>query len=283
MSFFIKLFVFAGVGTILGLYLFGKFAGNLLSSPLEKRIENDPSSVWDAAGALEFSYWQPNAAERTELFQNVEQLDWAQLMRLNHLLCAEILAEGSGKEQLVDLECGHIDLPDGSLKEQLVTVVSKLISPSSPYHPQKGELVQGYDGSVFAGDVKNLSVTHLGALEVYACNEEGLPVRPEWIPYKDIEKLYMSSQSYDFLRVWVTYKDKRPKTIYLSPKRYGFSRQSPHQMDLDMSMTRFICHFEAQGSHLSIGIGMQDIQCSAEGGSSVMGLPRVQEAYFLDT
>lgn len=133
-------------------------------------IQGPPEFV--RAAEMQRAYWTPNAEEQAQLeARGVEHLGWQERLRLHHLICLQRL--GPGPE-------------GGTASEKCRQIVRRLLTADSPYRPRPAMIWKepsaplGTDREPdMQGELLNLSLTHLGCLEVYQL-DAAIPLQCGW-------------------------------------------------------------------------------------------------------
>ncbi len=239
----------------------------------------------DQARLIQQHYWMPNPIEKQHLLEKgIVNLAWPETLRLLHLVCLDLLSQGTGQDQLMSDETESTEVPTGEHRELLLQLTQTLLSNSSPYKARPALLWQGDPDpntqrqADQQGFIRNASLTHLGCLEVIRLDANQDPTALDFIPFDDLRGMLLANPAL-FRYGKLFFDDGRPDEIVLIPILYGLSWLTPHQFDQDGTMTRFICHLELEDLKppVSIGIGHQDLVVSAQDKLSLIGLGSMGE------
>jgi Flp pilus assembly protein TadD len=219
----------------------------------------------EQAASIQQNYWSPNADEKKRLLENsVDDLSWEQALRLLHLICLEMLSDGPCKEQLAG-DSEYKEAPSGDNRELIVRLIRRLTSEGSPYKPRNVNVWQRKNtGSNkrnpdLQGEFRNVSLTHLGSLEVIRLDDNLQPAEVAFISLDKLREVVVDHPAF-FRSGKLTFNDGRPDEIVLFPLLYGISRFSKNAYDKDGSFTRFICSIELKEDQFgfAIAVGHQD-------------------------
>jgi hypothetical protein len=249
--------------------------------PLSEATAEDLAPI--AAFRLQHAYWQANPREKAALLaRDRTTLSWAEILRLHHLNCRELLESKEGQRVLTDADADfsldRISHPAASLCNELATL---LLSPQSPYRLRTAAVWQLLDiNSVepeetpraqdMWGEFTNASLTHLGCLEVLRLDEQEQPVSVDFIPFSELS-MVIFARPFFFRFAKLHYLDGREGEV-MCPFLYGISHLSGYASDRTGRTTRFMGnmpnpHFPGG---LSLAIGQQDLFVQEEGKSLTM-------------
>ncbi len=246
---------------------------------------------------IQKKYWRFDATEKASLVQRGPlHLPWPDMLRLNHLCCLEILETERGKNYLHnpdaygrDLEAGnvselHRDLDLGFWPEML----EKFLSAASPYRPRLSLVWQAGapPGVQREPDVQgwfmNESVTHFGSFEVIKVDDDGRPVKIDFVGLDELRHVMFAGNGL-FRLAKLFYDDGRADEMVWMPLLYGVSWGCPEESDHDGSFTRWVGHrtveIAGEGLNIGIGIGHQDFMVATGRGEGVvvLGLGSLEE------
>jgi hypothetical protein len=234
------------------------------------------------------AYWRYDPVE-ADGFRERDRasLSWSELLRLHHLACMDLwqhTCTETKDEETID----PARRPAGALCRELA---QRLLSPESPYRARHCDVWQGEPGTTsqresdLRGELRNASLTHLGALEVLRLDQTRLPgeFRPvglAFIPLDDIRAVLLSRPV--LFRVGkIIYDTDHAPEVVLVPLIYAFSWDSNDELDHNGRMTRFTGFVEVDGAgrkqSLGLGVGQQDLQLQAAEGEQLFGLGSVAQ------
>ncbi|CAG0954924.1 hypothetical protein PLCT2_00413 [Planctomycetaceae bacterium] len=233
---------------------------------------------------MQIEYWTANPAELHTLKSKGSQaLKWPARLRLHHLACLALLADGAAKEQFEEGELGDDELPSSPQLGLVQETTSLLYANDSPFRPRVAAVWQGAlepkrqrQPNAF-GVCSNASLTHLGCLEVITLDDKNMPISLEFLAFDEIQSIAMATPAQ--FRMSRILLEGGADIMALVPLQYGVSWKSPNDFDHDGSMTRFIGMITPSGSSSSVGIGVgqQDLTCESEGAATLMGLSSVSQ------
>jgi hypothetical protein len=224
--------------------------GNLLNSGLE----------------LHKNYWTFNRVEKEALLDRYpDNLSWSELLRLNHLVCMEIIYQD---EVLHQLNSGDTKSEIHASQEHLDLyreIIRKLVADNSPYRPRYCSIWQGKQNyPSFTGKFYNISATHLASMEVIQLDENKTPVSVNFIPLDELHGIILGTSA-TFRLARLGYEFGKPDEIVLIPLIYGISWSLNNDTLKDGSSTAFINYLDIpQYRLLSIGLGHQNFTCESD-------------------
>ncbi len=212
------------------------------------------------------------------LSRGTDSLNWAERLRLHHLLCIDLFQQ-HGKVGSED-DGATESVPASPSVDRLLESAELLLSPASPYRARFTMLWHGAAGESEGRDpdlqglVRNASLTHLGCLEAISIDEQMRPLELKFIPFDDIRGILLGRPSL-FRAAKVLYECGRDEEMVCLPLIYGLSWQTGEAMLMDGRITRFNCHLAGapQLGQLAIGLGHQDLFVStSQNEVSLVGL-----------
>jgi hypothetical protein len=243
-----------------------------------------PANLGEQLVAIQRAYWTPDADEKAALAARVDELGPAELLRLHHLACMDLLAEArrAGSEDELD------DAPpqEGADLDLCRQLLPRLAGPGAPYRPRHAQIWQRGRGEPdrepdHDGVLLNASLTHAGALEIIRV-EDTTPTTIDFLAFDAIRGIDVGPPSlFRPARVYLEGEPDPERFVpALLPLLYGPSWASPHEHDKDGSMTSFVCHLDrALGDRtLAVGLGHQDFTFADRG--VVFGLGSVESIVF---
>jgi len=267
---------------------FNKLLGKILAAPpLDPADEDDDvqsTSSQPIEGSPEFiraaemqrAYWTHNAEEQGQLeARGVGQLGWRELLRLHHLTCLQRLNPGPERRAASEI-CRQ--------------TVRRLLSVNSPYRPRPAMIWQGQSAQPTAGrepdmqgELLNLSLTHLGCLEVYLLDDTNQPTRIDFVGFDELSGVVFSPPNL-IRAARLFYEDGRDE-IVLVPLLYGLTWAIGNEYDRSGRMTTFVAHLDSKEIGVlgasGLGAGQQDLSIRGQdGGRSMFGLGSVVEISF---
>ena len=267
------------------------FSGN--NSDSASDVEDDAEAIYDAAsipiegppefvkvGELQRQYWTYDPGEQAALQGRANAgLAWPELLRLHHLNCMEHVAAKEDRSA-TSAKCN--------------ASLALLLSPASPYrrrpaliwktkdvpepapqseHPEPD--IQGY--------FSNVSITHLGCLEVIRLNDSRLPERIDFVSFDELAGVLLATPS--LLRGARLMFDNGTSEIVILPLLYGMTWVVGSKEDRTARMTRFVAHLETKQGGIpggaGIGVGHQDYCLQDRDDKvSLFGLASMHELFF---
>jgi len=285
----LKLLFYMGIfmGVIGGLlvYFVTKPEEDEKEHPIHRRLREEPRPILAAAIQVQKGYWTLDHLEKDYWLQaDLQELDWNQLLRLNHCLCFALLSSEEGSIQWLGESFGMSHCPEGEMKELLKKVIDRLCSPESPYAPKSGHF-QPVDplNAPVRGSFYNPSITHLGAMELITLTPKGIPEKTMFVPFRDIQAVeFMSDDVFRLTRL--SYRDDKADELFLAPLQYGFSWFTQSTHDKDGSITRFICDLQMDDRPQSaIALGQQELAIDSGGFPMLKGFRGIRELQLLET
>jgi hypothetical protein len=253
------------------------FGGKAAAPAAPAAAEDESLDLGERLLQLQRAYWRPAPAEKAALAAREASLSGAELLRLHHLTCIDLLAvQGEDTKP-----------PPGEDLDRCVRLVARLSGPEGPCRPRRAMVWQGREPAGpedarrppdHKGMLTNASVGYLGALEIIRL--EGMkPVSLEMIPFDDIASIELGRRSL-FTPSRVTQEEGRDGFVPAClPLLYGPSWASPHEYHRDGSMTTFAFHLPSStGLASGMGLGHQDFTF-ADGGV-LFGLGSIQRIVF---
>lgn len=237
----------------------------------------------EQAYAIQQNYWTPNPDEKKSLLENnVDDLSWEQALRLIHLICLEMISDGPCKEQFIGV--GHSEskaFPSGDNRELIVKLIRRLTSEGSPYKPRNVYVYQG--NSPRQGEFRNVSLTHLGSIEVIRLDDNLQPAELAFISLDKLREVVFDRPAF-FRYAKLTFNDGSDETV-LVPLLYGISRFSPNAYDKDGSWTSFICSIQLKEDQMgfTIGVGHQDFVMGSGDDRVLFGLGSIVELSIINS
>src|SRR5579859_4019965 len=158
--------------------------------------------------SLQKAYWTANDKEKAGLLARyADGLSWAELLRLQHLNCAELAAD-AGKMEIPNDEA--VSTPAYKLYLELI---ERLLSDVSPYRARhvlvwQGNIQQQRPPDL-SGDFRNASVTHLGCLEILRLDAKNQPKTLEFVPFDDIQAIMFANPAL-FRAAHILYDNGQP-------------------------------------------------------------------------
>jgi hypothetical protein len=253
-------------------------------APAAAEAEDESLDLGEQLLRLQRAYWRPAPAEKAALAAREASLSGAELLRLHHLTCLDLLAAAqaaSPKEE------SGMHPPPGEDLDRCVRLVARLSGPEGPCRPRRAMVWQGREPAGpedaqrppdHRGMLTNASMGYLGALEIIRL--EGMKaVRREMIPFDDIASIELGRRSL-FTPTRVTLEEGRDGFVPAClPLLYGPSWASLHEYHRDGSMTTFAFHLPSTAGLASgMGLGHQDFTF-ADGGV-LFGLGSIQRIVF---
>ena len=228
------------------------------------------------AAKMHLAYWTHDAEEQARLTaRDIGDLSWPELLRLHHLVCLERRSVSGEARQQADLLCRN--------------TFARLSADESPYRPREALVWQGPQAQAgnqrepdIAGELSNLALTHLGALEFLRLDARLEPTSVQFAGFDDLAGVAFAS-----LRIHraakLFYNDGRNEVVNV-PLLYGLTWQIGTEYERSARMTRFVAHLSdvrrGPPPDLGIGVGQQDLTASG----TTFGIGSVCEIAFpLDT
>lgn len=254
--------------------LFGK------EEPVDETAAAD-EDLGDALLRLQRSYWSPAPQEKAQLAQRFAALDWRELFRLHHLVCVDLLhAAGLTAKPSVGALERMLRAPVGPDAELCVKTATRLLLPESPYRSRRAFVFHRRAGVPLSqrspehkGELRNTSITHLGALEVICLDAQQKPSKVDFVPFGAIRSVNFGPPSL-FPPARLDYEEEGRSDVAWLPLLYGPSWFSQEPTDQDGSTTRFVCHTARLPA--GVGLGHQDFTA----GTSVFGLGSLEAVEF---
>jgi hypothetical protein len=243
----------------------GTMFNNFSESQTEKSLIQEDDFL-NAALELQKKYWTFNIHEKEVYISRYpNNLSWSELLRLNHLICMEIINQDEVRHQL---NSGNLKSEIHAAQEDLDLyreITRKLVSDKSPYRPRYCSVWQGkQDYPSFTGKFYNISATHLASMEVIRLDENKTPVSIDFIPLDELHGVILGSYA-TFRLARVGYEFGKSDEIVLIPLIYGISWNFDNYGLKDGSSTVFINHLDIpQYRLLSIGLGHQNFTCESD-------------------
>jgi hypothetical protein len=250
------------------------------SSPIIDQLQSNPFFQ------LHRKYWQFDEKEKGQLLSKYpNDLSPEELLRLHHLNCLEHVTSEKGKAQFGDdVSEEEIDWLEGASKDLGAEIFERLLGADSPFRPRIGEVWQGEAGASekreqdFQGEFYNMSLTHIGCLEVIRVDEQDLPKEITFLPFDEIRGAVFAPPSlYRFAKIFYEYE--RIDEVVVVPLIYGLSWHFEHSYLHDGSFTQWGCKIQSkQGFSLGIGLGHQDYKVlDSKGEQALFGLGSIAE------
>jgi hypothetical protein len=229
------------------------------------------------------AYWTPAPEEKERLSARFAALDWRELLRLHHLVCLDLLhAAGLSTVGRTSPEMERqLDAQPGPDADLCAKSAARLLLPESPYRPRLSFIFQRKGDETplnrrapdQTGELRNASLTHLGALEVIRLDPQQRPAVVDFVPFDAIQTVHLGPPSL-YPPARIDYEESGRSDVACLPLLYGPSWFTPEASDRDGSMTRFICH--VKGLPAGIGLGHQDLTT----GTALFGLGSLEVVEF---
>lgn len=240
--------------------MFGWFKKKKDNPPAEQPKKEDKSQdMWARIVALQQQYWTPNPTELAQLYIGFSknELSIAQLFRFHHLVCMEVLQEIRYAVSESGFEY------QGQYAEVLKQTTDLLLSPNSPFRILHGSFWlndNNSDQPSRQARFTNMSLTHLGAVELIRVDANQLPVELVFVPLDSIKSLEIIGSGL-VKGCRLTHEISNKQEVYWMPLLYGQSHRSPDANDVSGNMTRFVgqLFIPSQGVYFGIGLGQQDL------------------------
>ena len=223
----------------------------------------------EPARQMQQKYWTPNLDEKESLLEKgIDQLTWNESLRLLHLACLEMLTESPCREQLMKYGAEPGEIQAGENRDLILRLVKRLKSEDSPYKPRFVSVYQWRPGMSaerepdMQGLFYNLSLTHLGSIEVIRLDDKQQPIELSFISLDELHRVVILPDPGPYRYAEFEFNDDRPKEWVLLPLQYGISWMTDNTMDHDGTFTRFICHLKTVNDKQielpGLGVGQQD-------------------------
>ncbi|HEX3131575.1 MAG TPA: hypothetical protein VH394_29835 [Thermoanaerobaculia bacterium] len=127
-----------------------------------------------------------------------------------------------------------------------------LLSAASPYRSRPALIWEGYsvrNEPSWQGELLNLSLTHLGSLEIYRLNAANQPTGIDFVSFAELSAIVFDPRPYAIVAARLFYDDGRTEVV-LVPRLYGLTWAIGTEWDRAGTMTRFVA-FLAEGTHVS--------------------------------
>jgi len=223
--------------------------------------------IVELARKIQMDYWTPNANEKAQLLsRDFNDLTWKEKLRLLHLTCLEAVPKDREEKLLINDDLEEFRAPNDSDRDMVSKILLEMISGDSPFRPQPAVIWQTENGRSdernhdLEGVLKNISLTHIGCLEVIHLDENRRPKSLDFIPFDDLRAVvFATSGIYRYANL--LFDDGRDNEIVLVPLLYGISFLTTEYCYQDGSLTRSLYFEELTGvdQPFAIGVGHQDL------------------------
>jgi hypothetical protein len=264
--------------------LFGKKPAASASDPLDENEDIQHTGSQPIHGPPEFiravelqrTYWTHDAEAHSQLeARSAEQR--RERLRLHHLICLQRL---------------NSDPERAASTEKCQQTVDRLLASDSPYRPRFAMVWQGQSAEPgrsrephWQGKFLNLSLTHLGCLEIYRVDGANQLTGIDFVGFDELSGVLFAPPKL-IRAAKLIYDDGRAELVFV-PMLYGLTWAIGNEYERDGSMTRFepfphVYGWEADAvAPPGLGVGQQDFSIrNQDGTGAYFGIGSVAEILF---